>query len=155
MQYVALLRGISPTNPNMRNEKLRGVFEKLGLKNVASVISSGNVIFDSNSKNIAKLEDDIEKALLQELSIKSPAFIRSKEQLERLIRKDPFKGKIHGRKTYLIASFLKKKPSEIFTVIDLTTSKTPDFMTQTDKKFNKAVTTRTWKTVERIFSKMK
>lgn len=25
--YAALLRGIMPTNPNMRNEKLRGVFE--------------------------------------------------------------------------------------------------------------------------------
>jgi hypothetical protein len=27
-QYVAFLRGIMPSNPNMRNEKLRGVFEE-------------------------------------------------------------------------------------------------------------------------------
>lgn len=39
--YVALLRGIVPLNPNMRNEKLRGVFEKLGFTNVRTVISSG------------------------------------------------------------------------------------------------------------------
>ena len=47
MRYVALLRGIGPANPNMRNEKLRGVLEELGLANVASVISSGNLLFDT------------------------------------------------------------------------------------------------------------
>lgn len=42
IKYVALLRGIAPTNPNMRNDKLREVFEKPGFKNVQTVISSGN-----------------------------------------------------------------------------------------------------------------
>jgi uncharacterized protein (DUF1697 family) len=45
VKYVALLRGIAPTNPNMRNDKLRGVFEKLSFENVKTVISSGNVVF--------------------------------------------------------------------------------------------------------------
>lgn len=51
--YVALLRGILPLNPNMHNQKLRGVFEKLGFSNVHTVISSGNVIFETNSKNVS------------------------------------------------------------------------------------------------------
>ncbi|MEK7152950.1 MAG: DUF1697 domain-containing protein [Patescibacteria group bacterium] len=29
-KYVALLRGIAPSGKNMQNDKLRGVFEKLG-----------------------------------------------------------------------------------------------------------------------------
>jgi len=33
MKYVALLRGIRPSVPNMRNEKLRELFEKLGFEN--------------------------------------------------------------------------------------------------------------------------
>ncbi|MBA3630747.1 MAG: DUF1697 domain-containing protein [Actinobacteria bacterium] len=40
--YVALLRGIGPSNPNMRNDRLRAVFEDLGFSNVRAVISSGN-----------------------------------------------------------------------------------------------------------------
>jgi hypothetical protein len=43
MRYVALLRGIMPTNPNMKGEKLKAVFEGLGFSNVHTVIASGNV----------------------------------------------------------------------------------------------------------------
>lgn len=62
-KYVALLRGIAPTNLNMRNDKLRGVFEKLAFENVKTVISSGNVIFESPSRRAKKLEETIEAAL--------------------------------------------------------------------------------------------
>lgn len=153
-KYVALLRGIEPTNPNMRNEKLCSVFEGLGFKNVQTIISSGNVIFESNSKSVPTLELKIEKELNKSLGIKSPAYIRSREGLERLIKKNPFKGLEHGSKTYLIVSFLKKKPREIFNALDATDPKTPNFMASLDRKFNKEVTTRTWKTVERIVKKM-
>ncbi|MDB5259048.1 MAG: hypothetical protein JWO73_256 [Candidatus Taylorbacteria bacterium] len=153
-RYAALLRGIMPMNPNMRNEKLRGVFESLGLKNVQTIISSGNVIFESSSKAISALELKIEKALLKQLGIKSPAYIRSKEQLESMIASDPFKGVEHNRATYLIVSFLKQPPHEIFSTIDLSSAKTPEFMRDIEKKYGKDVTTRTWKTIERIVRKM-
>jgi uncharacterized protein (DUF1697 family) len=59
--YVALLRGIMPMNPNMKSEKLKAVFESLGFKNVATVIASGNVVFDSPSKDLDALEARIGK----------------------------------------------------------------------------------------------
>jgi uncharacterized protein (DUF1697 family) len=55
-RYVALLRGIGPSNPNMHGAKLKSLFESLGFTKVSPVISSGNVIFDSTSKSIAALE---------------------------------------------------------------------------------------------------
>ena len=152
--YAAFLRGIMPSNPNMRNEKLRGVFESLGFTDVQTVISSGNVIFKSPSKGILNLEEKIEKELFKQLGIKCPAYIRSKEQLEGIIKKDPFKGAVHSKSSYLIVSFLKKAPYEIFTSVDTAASTTPKFMTDLDKKYSKTVTTRTWKTVERILAKM-
>ncbi|MGH2757636.1 MAG: DUF1697 domain-containing protein [Actinomycetota bacterium] len=51
-RFVALLRGIGPLNPNMRNEKLREVFVGLGFENVRTVITTGNVLFDSPSSAI-------------------------------------------------------------------------------------------------------
>ena len=152
--YVALLRGISPTNPNMRNEKLRSVFEHLGFSNVQTLISSGNVLFESNAKSISSLETKIEKALLKELGIKSPAYIRSKSELEAIMKKNPFKNAVHGSTSYLIVSFLKKEPWEIFANIDVTKKSGPEFMRDIEKKYGKDVTTRTWKTVERIVKKM-
>jgi hypothetical protein len=38
----------------------------------------------------------------------------------------------------------------ICSVVDLTGAKTPDLMLWLEKKFGKEITTRTWKTVERI-----
>jgi hypothetical protein len=52
-----------PTNPNMRGERLKSVFEEIGFKKVHPVITSGNVIFDSSSKNSQSLEGKIEKAI--------------------------------------------------------------------------------------------
>jgi uncharacterized protein (DUF1697 family) len=62
--YVALLRGITPTNPNMSNAKLRNVFESLGYSNVRSVISSGNILFDASALTPRDAEYSIEQALL-------------------------------------------------------------------------------------------
>lgn len=153
-RYVALLRGIMPTNPNMRNEKLRDVFESLGFSNVRTLISSGNVLFESKTVDMIAQEKKIEKALFDQLGIKSPAFIRSEAELARLIKKDPFKGMAHGPKSYLIVSFLRKKPSELFNVLDLAKARTPEVMRDIEKEHGKEVTTRTWKTVQRIAAKM-
>jgi uncharacterized protein (DUF1697 family) len=152
--YTAFIRGIGPTNPNMRNEKLRGVFEKLGFEDVKTVISSGNVVFSSKSKNVGKLENIIEKALTLRLGLENAVFVRSKDELDGLIRCDPFKGKEHGRKSYLIVTFTKGKPQEIFNVLDTTKGKTVDFMAKLEKEHGKVITTRTWQTVKRIVEKM-
>jgi uncharacterized protein (DUF1697 family) len=175
-RYVALLRGIAPTNPNMRNDKLRGVFENLGLENVKTVISSGNVIFESPSRSVKKLEETIEATLPEELGFKSTTIIRSQGQIQKLVDEDPFRGMTHSQTSSLNVTFLKKKRSTeikfphkidnrdyellgmydgaICSVIDLTSAKTPDLMIWLEKQFGKEITTRTWKTVERILKAM-
>ena len=105
-KYVALLRGIAPTNPNMRNNKLRGVFEKLGFENVKTVISSGNVIFESPSRSRRKLEESIEKALPEELGFKSTTIIRSQGQIQKLVDKNPFQGMRYSQASSLNVTFL-------------------------------------------------
>lgn len=175
-RYVALLRGIAPTNPNMRNEKLRSVFEKLGFANVQTVISSGNVVFESPSNAVKGFEETIEKALPEELGFTSTTIIRSLEQLQQLVGMNPFKGMEHSQKSSLNVTFLKHKPQidikfpykvdnrdytligeydgAICSIMDLTSSKTPDLMVWLERKFGKEITTRTWKTVERILKVM-
>ena len=86
-KYAALLRGIGPLNPNMRNEKLRGVFESLGFQNVQTVVSSGSVLFETGSKNVKALEAAIKKALPLELGFTITTIIRSREQLQELADK--------------------------------------------------------------------
>lgn len=152
--YVALLRGIMPMNPNMKGEKLKGVFESLGFKNVATVIASGNVVFQSESRSAAELETLIEKALPEQLGFNSMTILRTKDELLRLVKKDPFKGVEDRKPNYLIVSFIKGKKAEVCTVLNLDTTGTPEFMKDIEKKYDKKVTTRTWKTIARILAKM-
>lgn len=176
MKYVALLRGIMPMNPNMRNEKLRGVFESLGFKNVRTIIASGNVVFDSKENNAKKLEELIEKSISEQLGFSSATIIRSQQQLEDLVASDPFNGLGHSRSSYLNATFLKNTfnnelsfpytpegrnytyvkefGNTILSVIDLTNAKTPDLMIHLEKTFGKGITTRTWNTIGKILKIM-
>ncbi len=152
--YVALLRGIMPTNPNMKGEKLKKVFESLGFDHVATVIASGNVVFDSPSKNVTALEAKIEKALPKQLGFTSSTIVRSREELERLVKKAPFKGVKDEKANYLIVSFFKDRRTELCTVVDRKDGGTPDFMRSLEKTHGKHITTRTWKTIGRILKKM-
>jgi uncharacterized protein (DUF1697 family) len=174
MTYIAFLRGIMPMNPNMHPKKLKEAFEKMGFKNVRTVISSGNVVFESASKNSAQLEKKVETALPKLLGFNSATIIRSKDELEALIKKNPAKGITHGTKTYVLVTFLKNHSAKLRTmerkgpgykvlgvykrevcfVIDMQHSRTPELMQKAEKEFGKEITSRTWKTVERIASKM-
>lgn len=175
-KYAALLRGIGPSNPNMRNEKLRGVFENLGFQNVRTVISSGNVLFETQSRNVKELEIIIEKALPEQLGFTSTTIIRSKEELQSFVDKKPFKDLKDTSESKLNVTFLKNKPNTEFklpyyaenkgyivlgvydraicSVVDLTRTKTPDLMRWLEKEFGKEITTRTWKTVGRILKRL-
>lgn len=175
-KYVALLRGIGPSNPNMHQKKLCGVLENLGFKNVAGVISSGNVVFESESQDIKTIESKIEQAWPKELGFTSTTILRSQEQLQDLVKADPFTGLEHGRKTYLMTTFFKNptkvtfklpyqppdKPYKVvnlidntlFTVTDTTVLQTTDLMAWLEKQFSKEITSRTWLTVQRILKKM-
>lgn len=171
--YVALLRGIAPSGKNMQNEKLRGVFEELGFKDVVSVVSSGNVVFSSAMRSPRKIEQMLEKAWPEKLGFQSTTIVRSQSELLALVKKDPFKGFSHSPKTSLNVTFLQSIPEngkslddgrgyqvvqsyerEICSVVDTTTAKTPDLMRLLEKKFGKQITTRTWQTVQRVLAKM-
>jgi uncharacterized protein (DUF1697 family) len=142
----------------MRQEKLKWFFEKLKFTNVKVVISSGNVVFESRSKNIPALEAKIEQALPKYLGFKSMTIIRSQQDLQKLIDQDPFRGKIHSRKTYLLVTFLKNEPLKSKRVKKLKYDRAvcnafipsdgsgPEIMVQ-------QITTRTWKTINRIVDK--
>jgi uncharacterized protein (DUF1697 family) len=175
-KYVALRRGITPLNPNMRNDKLRDLFEELGFTNVKTVISSGNVIFETPRKDLKKLEEMIESAILAQLGYTSTTIIRSGEQLQILMEAKPFDEREHTKQTNLTVTFLKNKPptelnalrdtkhegyeilgmhdKAVYSVLDLTSAKTPQLMSWLERQLGKEITTRTWNTVQKILKSL-
>jgi uncharacterized protein (DUF1697 family) len=47
----------------MTNDKLRGVFERLGFEEVASLLASGNIVFGSADTDAHMLEQRVQDAL--------------------------------------------------------------------------------------------
>lgn len=174
--YVALLRGIGPGNPAMRNENLRRVCEELGYGSVQTVISSGNVVFESDIDDRAALEASMELAWPRELGFESTTIVRSRSALASLVDLKPFGDLEHGRETYLLVTFAKHSleipfdlphipfgqghevvaatKTEIFTVTDTTAERTPNVMGWVEDQFGKLVSSRTWLTVSRILGRM-
>jgi len=70
-------------------DRLREIFESLGLANVETFIASGNVIFDSRA-NPSTLEKKIEAALKRELSYEVDTFLRTSEELAEIAEYTPF-----------------------------------------------------------------
>jgi len=80
-RLYAFLRAINVGGHTVTMAKLRELFEELGLTGVETFIASGNVIFDSSSKNPATLERKIEAHLAGALGYEVKTFIRTAPEL--------------------------------------------------------------------------
>lgn len=165
-RYVALLRGVSPSNAKM--PALKACFEKLGFTDVKTVLSSGNVVFSGGRKSEAALARELEAGMAKHLPRSFPVIVRTSDHLRSLIETDPYAGfrippaakrvvtflsQAHTEKLSLPieldgASILAVKGSEVFTAY-VPHARGPVFMTLIEKTFGRNVTTRTWDTIRK------
>lgn len=110
-RYVAFLRAINVGGHTVKMDRLRTLFEELGLSNVETFIASGNVLFDAPARtNIARLEERIEKHLESALGYGVATFIRPLDSLARAAAEHPFAAGVE-RGFRLHVGFLKHQPS--------------------------------------------
>jgi uncharacterized protein (DUF1697 family) len=91
LRLIAFLRAINVGGHNVTMAELRGLFEKLALKEVETFIASGNVIFASRSTDIKALQVRIENQLLGSLGYEVRAFLRTVPEVAAVARYKPFK----------------------------------------------------------------
>lgn len=89
-RYIAFLRAINVGGHTVKMEKLRQLFEALGLANVETFINSGNVIFETRAAKTGGLEKKIEAHLLQSLGYEVVTFVRSAAELAAIAAYRPF-----------------------------------------------------------------
>lgn len=176
MKYVALLRGIGPMNPNMRNQRLREVVAHLGFDNVETVVSSGNIIFETDATAVGALETQLEQAWSTQLAFRSTTIVRSAQQMQHLVERNPFGDRAETPGENLQVTFVKREPvmpeipytsttgdftvvtfedGAICSVVHVTTGQTTDLMRWLERTLGKEITTRTWKTVLRIVGRLR
>ena len=175
-QYIAFLRGING-GLTLKMADLRKLFERLGFTNIKTVLATGNVIFDASQSNRMEIGGQIERAIASAYDYKTVAILYTKDELGDLFEADPFHGISPSTKSSLQVSFTRGRSGRlpfdtpydvpqkgykvlgmidgaVCSVIDLSGATRPDLLAVLDRAFNKKVTTRNWKTIERCYQAM-
>jgi len=90
-KFIAFLRAINVGGHTVKMDHLRGLFESLGFSDIKTFIASGNVIFETKSRDTKALEMMIEKKLKGALGYEVATFIRTDLELDEIAAYKPFK----------------------------------------------------------------
>ncbi|MEG0925369.1 DUF1697 domain-containing protein [Chryseobacterium sp.] len=89
MKYCAFLRGVNVKGTNMKMADVCQVFKDAGMKEVSSILASGNIIFSSD-KNVDDLKKTLEKAMSEYFSYEAFLFVKSQQETEAFWNSIPF-----------------------------------------------------------------
>jgi len=172
-KYIAFLRGINVGGHHkIPMADLKNELQKLGIKNVTTLLNSGNIIFDAASEPTPDLEMRIAVHLEKSFGFSVPTIVVKSEMIVAMLNEKPFKDVGLTKDIRLYVSFVKENTNAnfqlpwrsldnsyeilaisgqaIFSVLDISISKTPKAMEALEKFFGKDITTRNWNTIERI-----
>lgn len=165
-RYAAFLRGVSPMNARMPD--LARCFEAAGFTNVKTVLSSGNVVFDSRASKAATLERRAQEAMQQALGRSFATMVRPVASLQAMLAAEPFAGFALAPQSKCVVTFLrtadaahpalpiersgarilKVQGAEVFSAY-VPSHEGPVFMQLLERTFGKDITTRTLDTVRK------
>lgn len=89
MKYCAFLRGVNVKGTNMKMAEVCQVFKDTGMKDVSSILASGNIVFSSD-KNVEELKTILEKAMSDHFSYEAFLFVKTQEEIEVFWNSIPF-----------------------------------------------------------------
>jgi uncharacterized protein (DUF1697 family) len=110
--YAALLRGVNLASQRRASAaQLRSAFEQLGMRDVATFRTSGNVVFGARQP-ARQLTDLIEAALGKALGFEVTVFLRSEAEIRAVAARQPFEpGLVESSRGKLQITFLPRRPA--------------------------------------------
>lgn len=110
--YICLLRGINVGGNNkLPMKELRTLLEALGLTNVKSYIQSGNVVFQSERNDRAKLSKEITAAIKRDHGFAPAILLLDQAELDSVMAANPFPQAVDEPKS-LHLFFLEPAPED-------------------------------------------
>src|SRR5215475_9060347 len=89
--FVSLFRGINVGgHRKVPMDELKDLHESLGFKNVLPYIQTGNVVFNSDDADVARLLRQIEDGFEKNFGFHVEVFIRTSAELRAIIENNPF-----------------------------------------------------------------
>ncbi|BBH22876.1 hypothetical protein Back11_42210 [Paenibacillus baekrokdamisoli] len=176
---IALLRGINVSGQKLiKMEHLRALFAELHFQNIRSYIQSGNVIFDAPLESSTTLLGGlIEDAIKGTFGFDVPVIVRTVDEIEEVVTRNPFAGVELSKEEKFYVSFLTEEPTaEAIAKLDSFKNDVDDYIVQNrevyilcrvgygnslfsnnflEKQLRVTATTRNWNTVNKLLSMTK
>lgn len=109
--YIALLRGINVGgHKKIAMADLRELLTRMGFEDPRSLLQSGNLVFRSKAQPTGKLEQLLEAGTKKKLSFETHFFVRSAQEWQSVIDRNPFLREAEHDPGHLVAMLLKKAP---------------------------------------------
>jgi len=112
-KFIAFLRAINVGGHVVKMDQLRQLFMAMGFANVETFIASGNIIFESKSKDPAALQRQIETRLHKSVGYEVATFVRTLDQLDRIAKYLPFsESELNAQGNTLYVGFIADNPGK-------------------------------------------
>lgn len=109
-RYVALLGSVNVGGNRLKMAELVAALESEGFANVATVVASGNVLFEHARASDAKLGEEIAGIVKQRFGFDSFVAVRTATEVQSAIEDNPFHG--DGQDKFVHTIFLDGQPAQ-------------------------------------------
>jgi uncharacterized protein (DUF1697 family) len=109
---IAMLRGVNlgPHN-RIKMEALRALCETIQCRDAQTYVQSGNVVFRTDERDLAKLSKRMENAIEKKFGFHSDVILRKTAEMKDAVARNPF-ARRHGiEPSKLLVTFLASEPS--------------------------------------------
>jgi len=110
---ISMLRGVNVGGHNkIKMEALRALYESLKLRDSQTYVQSGNVIFRSDERDIARLTKRIEEGIERKFGFRPDVILRTAAEMRDVVERNPFAKRRGIEPGKLLVSFLGSDPGE-------------------------------------------
>jgi uncharacterized protein (DUF1697 family) len=110
--FISLLRAVNVGGHNLiKMDALRKLYETLQLRDVATYVQSGNVVFRSSEPDSVRLAMRIEGAIERTFGIRPVVILRTASELRSVVARNPFASRPDLDPRKVLATFLAVQPA--------------------------------------------
>jgi uncharacterized protein (DUF1697 family) len=108
---ISLLRGVNVGGHNqIKMETLRALYVSLDLRDAQTYVQSGNVVFRTDERDLARLAKRIEDGIERKFGFRPDVILRTTKELRDVIAKNPFTARRDVEPNKLLVTFLAGEP---------------------------------------------
>jgi uncharacterized protein (DUF1697 family) len=109
---ISMLRGVNVGGHNMiKMDALRDLYESLKLRDPQTYVQSGNVVFETDDRDLAALAARIEQAIERKFGFRVSVILRTAAEMQDAAAKNPFEARPGIEPSKLAVTFLASRPS--------------------------------------------